>query len=95
MASTPTRKMKWELVGVNQSGSNSSPKKAKKADLQEKRCSHFSRAPTPTFELLPLPPHPLLKGWEWSESNPEVAVGAHEKPEERNESNDYIYASHK
>jgi hypothetical protein len=62
VASTPTRKMKWELVGVNQSGSNSSPKKAKKADLQEKRCSHFSRAPTPTFELLPLPPHPLLKG---------------------------------
>jgi hypothetical protein len=87
--------MKWELVGVNQSGSNSSPKKQKNADLQEKRYSHFSRAPTPTFELLPLPPHPLLKGWEWSESNPEVAVGAHEKPEERNESNDYIYASHK
>ena len=50
-------------------------KKAKNADLQEKSYPHFSRAPTPTFELLPLPPHPLLKGWEWSGSNPEVVAG--------------------
>jgi hypothetical protein len=49
--------------------------------------SHFRATPTPS--------PPPLKGWERSESNPEVAVGAHEKPEERNESNDYIYASHK
>ena len=54
------------------------PKKAKEAGLQGKRYSHISRAPTPTFELLPLHSHPLLKGWEWSRSNPEVlAGGAH------------------
>jgi hypothetical protein len=95
VAPTPTRKMKWELVGINQSGSSSSPQKSKKCGFAGKTLLPLFPCAYSHFRATPTPSPPPLKGvgreWEQPRSGGRRA----RKTGSTNESHEYIHASHK